>query len=220
MLRLTRLLPPAIAVAACLVAQTPAGLDNDQVHVIFATDQPHAKGALHEHKLNRVMVYLTAGEQEIVSQDGKKTTLKVKPGDVRWSPASGMHTSEVVSGGPLKIIELEVKKPGDPSKKANATSQDPVKLSPNVYKVEFENDQVRVVRVHFAAHQQVPEHEHLVNRAVVYLTAQHSKITASDGKSEDSQHEAGQVSWGGPAKHKEENLLATPVDVIMVEFKS
>ena len=160
-----------------------------------------------------------SGQQEIITQDGKKTIVKYKAGDVKWSPASGMHTSEVTSAAPVTIVELEVKKPGDPSKTAT-TALDPVKVSPKNYKVEFENDQVRVVRVKYTAHEGVPQHEHLLNRVVVYLTNQHSKLTLPDGKIDDSQHQPGQVSWGGPGKHKEENLLDKPIEVIVVEFKS
>src|SRR5580704_18342295 len=104
MLRLNRLFLLGLPVAACVFAQTPPAIDNDQVRVLTAHDQPHVKHALHEHKLNRVMVYLTAGEQDIITQDGKKTTLKLKAGDVKWSPASGMHTSEVTSGSAVNII--------------------------------------------------------------------------------------------------------------------
>lgn len=216
---LNRLFPLGLSVAACLLAQTPPTLENDQVRVLTVTDQPHIKHALHEHKLNRVMIYLTAGEQDIVTQDGKKTTLKFQAGDVKWSPASGMHTSEVTTAAPVKIIEVEVKKPGDPSKTATG-AQDPLKLSPQIYKLEFENDQVRVMRVKFPAHEAVPEHEHRLNRVVVYLTGQHSKLTTPDGKVEESKHQAGQASWGGPTKHKEQNVLDTPVEVVVVEFKS
>jgi hypothetical protein len=219
MLRLNRLFLPGLSVAACLFAQTPATLENDQVRVLPAHDEPHVKHALHEHKLNRVMVYLNAGEQDIITQDGKKTTLKFQPGDVKWSPAAGLHTSEVTSSTPVNIIEIEVKKPGDPSKTA-AVALDPLKVSPSVYKLEFENAQVRVMRVKFPAHGAVPEHEHALNRVVVYLTDQDSKLTTPDGKVEESKHKAGQVSWGGPTRHKEENVLDTPVEVIVVEFKS
>lgn len=219
MLRLNRLFLLGLPAAVCVFAQTPPAIENDQVRVLTAHDEPHVKHALHEHKLNRVMVYLTVGEQDIITQDGKKTTLKFKPGDVKWSPASGMHTSEVTSSAPVNIIEIEVKKPGDPSKTA-AVALDPLKLSPSVYKLEFENAQVRVMRVKFGPHQAVPEHEHVLNRVVVYLTDQDSKLTTPDGKVEESKHKAGQVSWGGPTKHKEENVLDTPVEVIVVEFKS
>jgi quercetin dioxygenase-like cupin family protein len=206
------------SVAACLFAQTPPTLENDQVRVLSVIDKPHAKGALHEHKLNRVMIYMQPGEQ-IISQDGKKTTLKFKAGDVKWSSASGMHTSEIISGSPVPIIELEVKKPGDPSKSAT-TALDPLKVAPNIYKLEFENDQVRVVRVKFGPNQPVPEHEHMLNRVTVYLTDQRSKLTTPDGKSEESAHKAGEVAWGGPTKHKEQNLLDKPVEILVVEFKN
>ena len=219
MLRLNRLFLLGLSAAPCLLAQSTTLLDKDQVHVIAVTDQPHAKNALHEHKLDRVMVYLQAGQEEFITKDGKKTTLKFKAGDVRWSPATGMHTSEVTSAAPVSMVELEVKKPGDPSKTANVPL-DPVKVSPKVYKVEFENDKVRVVRAKFAAHESVPQHEHVLNRVVVFLTDQHSKLVSPDGKAEESQHQRGQISSGGPAKHTEENLLDTPIDVIVVEFKS
>jgi len=219
MLRPFRFFLLGLAVAACAPAQTPPAIDNDQARVLTAHDEPHVKHALHEHKFNRVMVYLNAGDQDIVTKDGQKTTLHFKAGDVKWSPASGLHTSEVTSNAPVNIIEIEVKKPGDPSKSA-ATALDPAKVSPSVYKVEFENPQVRVMRVKFPPHGSVPEHEHGLNRVVVYLTNQDSKITTPDGKVDESKHKAGEVSWGGPARHKEENVLGTPVEVIVVEFKN
>lgn len=219
MSRLNRLFLLGLSAAACVSAQSPSAIDNDQVRVVTAHDVPHVKHALHEHPLNRVMVYLNAGQQDITTKDGKKTTLKFKAGDVKWSPSVGLHTSEVTSASPVEIVEIEVKKPGDPAKPA-VTALDPLKVSPSVYKLEFENPQVRVMRVKFPPHGSVPEHEHGLNRVVVYLTDQDSKLTTPDGKVEESKHKAGQVSWGDPTRHKEENALGTPVEVIVVEFKN
>ena len=56
MLRLNRLFLLGLSAAACLLAQNTPALENDQVRVLTVTDQPHAKTALHEHKLNRVVV--------------------------------------------------------------------------------------------------------------------------------------------------------------------
>lgn len=202
-----------------MLAQTPAMIDNDQTRVVMAHDAPHKKSAPHQHQFNRVMIYLTGGRQEIISADGKKTTLVFKPGDVKWSPASGMHTSEVLSNAPVDIIEVEVKKPGDPSKKIT-TPLDPSKVDPKTYKIEFENDQVRVSRVRFAAHGGAPMHEHQLNRVVVYLTDQNARMTNADGSSTMAVHKAGEASWGGPGKHREENLLDKPFEAIVVDFKS
>ena len=208
----------ALAAAVSALAQSPAPIDNDQTRVTVANDQPHKKSAPHEHKLNRVMVYLQPGRQEIISADGKKNTLVYKAGDVKWSPASGTHTSEVVSDIPVNIVEVEVKKPGDPAKKIT-TALDPLKVDPKHYKLEFENDQVRVMRVKFPAHGGAPMHEHQLNRVVVLLTDQNTRLTGPDGKADTSVHKAGEPVWGGPTQHKEDNLMDKPFEAIIVEFK-
>jgi hypothetical protein len=104
------LLLPAFA----LVAQTPnPPIENEYVRVVWATDQPAAKpGALHEHKQNRVMIYLDAGDMQIKYADGKVDNQHWKAGDVAWSQANGMHTSQNVSPKPLRIVEIEVRSAG------------------------------------------------------------------------------------------------------------
>ena len=210
--------------ALLLLAGSPAAadsrtlLENDKVRVVQAIDQPHSPSAPHQHKFNRVMIYLQPGRQDIVPETGAKNVLNFKAGDVKWSPVSGLHTSEVVSSAPVTIIELEIKKPGNG--KAITTALDPLKVDPQDYKLEFENSQVRVIRVHMAAHRQVPQHEHALNRVVVYLTEQNGKMIASDGKVDTAQHKPGEVSWGGPVTHKEENLMDKPFEALMIEFKS
>ena len=211
-------LPFLFAIAVCLAAQSSTAIDNDQVRVIQATDQPHAKGQPHEHKLNRVMIYLTPGSQSITPQNGKKVDLKFKAGEVRWSPASGMHVSEVTSDAPVRIVEVEVKKEGDASK-AVSNPLDPLKVDPKDYKLEFENAQVRVIRVKMGPHHKVPLHEHQLNRVVVYLTDQNGSMTA-DGKTDTAQHKAGEASWGAPTKHSEENLQDSTFEAVVVEFKN
>jgi uncharacterized RmlC-like cupin family protein len=208
-----------LAAAVCVLGQTAPPIDNEQARVVVAHDRPHNKGQLHEHKLNRVMIYLQAGKQDIITKDGKKTTLTWKAGDVKWSPASGPHTSEVISDDPVTIVEIEVKKPGDPSKTIT-TPLDPVKVDSKDYKVEFENSQVRVTRVKFAAKKGAPMHEHQLNRVVVYLTDQNTQLTSPDGKVDTTAHKAGEFSWGGPTKHKEDNLMSKPFEGLMIEFKN
>jgi beta-alanine degradation protein BauB len=210
---------PILTTAAALAAATPETLiENDQVKVIRVTDAPHAKTAPHQHQLNRVMIYLQGGRQEIVS-DGKKTVPEWKAGEVRWSPAGGIHTSEIVSANPVTMIELEIKKPGDPAKKVSA-AQDPLKVAPQLYKLEFENPQVRVFRVNMPPHVKVPLHEHATNRVVVYLTDQNTSTTPEGGTTEVGKHKAGEASWGALARHREENLSDAPFQAVVVEFKN
>jgi len=204
---------------AALFAQNQTPIENDQVRVVVVTDQPHAKSLLHDHKLNRVMIYLQPGRQEITPQNGKKVTSQWRVNEVKWSPASGMHQSEIVSDAPVTMVEVEIKKPGDPMKSATSPL-DPVKVAPRNYQVEFENSQVRVVRVRMGPGQSVPLHEHMLNRVVVYISDQNTRITSTDGKVENAQHKAGEASWAGPAKHQEQNLSDKPFEVVVVELKS
>ena len=49
-----------LATAACLSGQDRlVPIDNDQARVLKVVAQSHAKGQPHEHKINRVMIYLT-----------------------------------------------------------------------------------------------------------------------------------------------------------------
>jgi hypothetical protein len=106
----------ALTPLALLIAQpAPPPIENEFVRVVLANDQPAEKpGALHEHKQNRVMIYLDPGDMRIRYADGRVDNQHWKAGDVAWSPANGMHTSQNVSSKPLRIVEIELRNPGHP----------------------------------------------------------------------------------------------------------
>ncbi len=215
--RLPRYLVLLPAIAGALGAQTL--IDNDQVRVLKVTDQPHQRHALHQHPFNRVMIYLNAGRQEIVTADGKKTILEFRPGEVKWSPASGMHTSEIVSGEPVGIIEIEIKKPGDPAKTADCPMH-PLRVAPRLATRELENRQVLVYRVKYGPHGTLPMHEHVLSKVAVNLTPLDERLTTEGGQVSLVKQAAPTATWGGPVKHREENLGDSPIEAIVVEVKN
>src|SRR5439155_15052861 len=81
---------PGLLLAAMsgLYGQIPDGvrIDDPRVRVLVATEQPHKPSAMHEHGMNRVMIYLGDGEMKYTSKDGKVQTVKFKKGDVKWNP--------------------------------------------------------------------------------------------------------------------------------------
>ncbi len=171
------------ALVVFALAQTSrTNIDNDQVKVLSVTVEPHQKTPLHQHAVNRIMIYLQAGRQTIDYQDGKKVVLDWRAGEAKWSPASGMHIAEITSDKPVTIVEMELKKPGS-SAQAGTSSLDPVKVDPKHYKVEFENDQVRVLRVQIGAKETAPMHEHVLSRVVAYLTDQNFRVRGKSGVS-------------------------------------
>jgi quercetin dioxygenase-like cupin family protein len=192
--------------AAAVWAQTPSNvkIDSPQARVLIATEQPHHPSALHEHKVNRVMVYLGAGTMKYTNAAGKTQTVDYKAGEVRWSPAEPAHTSENVTDHSFQIVEVELK--GTPSAPMPASELEPLKVDPKHYTLEFENDQVRVLRVRYGPHEKGVQHEHKLNHIVVYLTDQ------AKGK-------AGEVKLDGPMAHSEENPLDHAVERIAIDLK-
>jgi hypothetical protein len=193
--------------------------ENDQVKVLRALEKPHVKGKFHEHKLNRVMIYLQPGRQRFEYQDGR--TAKVidwRAGEANWSAPEGMHAPETISDEAFNIIEIELKASG--AGKPIVSDLDPVKIDPKHYSVDFENPQVRVLRVKIEAHGVTPMHEHSVNRVTVFLTDQEFRVKDSHGKIDTVRHKAGDAVWGTPTIHMEENLSEKPFEVLAVELKA
>ncbi|HEY3841031.1 MAG TPA: hypothetical protein VGL72_30885 [Bryobacteraceae bacterium] len=197
--------PCLLLVAGSASGQSTVAIDNDSVKVISAYEKPRERTPMHEHKFNRVIIFEQGGKQEFISMRSQPTFLEFKTGEVIWSPAGGIHSSQVVSDVPVPMVEIEIKKLGNPSLLVPGPL-DPVKADPKHYKIEFENDQVRVLRVIIGPHESTPLHEHNLNRVVVYLSDQDFRVTSTDGKVEHVKHKAGDVTWSGSAGHKEENL--------------
>jgi uncharacterized RmlC-like cupin family protein len=199
-----------IAWASALQAQDAAApaiaqrLDTPQARVIVVTLQPRTPAnARNGHATNRVVVYLDDGV--MTRQQGEQSNrIEFRRGDVRWVPASGAYVAENISDHPIRILEIDLK--GPPAGPAPATPLDPAKVDPQHYKVTLENEFVRVLRVHYEAHEKGEMHEHILNRVVIYLNDQ------PGAKADD-------VRVSGAAKHAEENASGQPADRIAVEIK-
>jgi hypothetical protein len=196
--------------------------ENDQVII----NQPHPK--MHADKYNCVIIYAFRGGELQHYLDGHTEELHWLPGDVRWSPASGLHYSAPLPTAAfydppppngVMGMDIAIKKPGDPSKVVS-TALDLLRVDPQDYKLEFENSQVRVIRAKMGPRQSVPMHEHVLNSVVFYLTDANVRETSPEGKAVVAQHKAGDFSWGVPSKHKGENLNDKPFEALIVEVKN
>ena len=100
-----------------------------------------------------------------------------------------------------------------------AKAQDPVQVDPKNWKVEFENDQVRVLRVKIDPHGKLGMHEHPAN-LLITLTDGRVKDVFPDGKTAERDFKAGQATWRPAVKHANENLTDKPTESILVELKA
>jgi quercetin dioxygenase-like cupin family protein len=101
---------------------------------------------------------------------------------------------------------------------STALAQDFAKVAPNNVKVEIDNHDVRILRVHYGPHDKTAMHGH-PDHVIVFLTDNHTKHTFADGTTKELQSKAGQVVWRPALKHAVENLSDQPFDVIEIELK-
>ncbi|MGH7512933.1 MAG: cupin domain-containing protein [Gemmatimonadales bacterium] len=99
-----------------------------------------------------------------------------------------------------------------------AFAQDPVKVDSKHYKVELENDQVRVLRINYGAGEKSVMHEH-PSSVAIFLTDGKVKFTTPDGKTAEQAVKAGQTMYTPAGKHLPENAGAKPFELILVELK-
>lgn len=107
------------------------------------------------------------------------------------------------------------------------SAQDPTRTLPDAYKVQFENDYARVIRVHYAAGAKLPEHTHPPGTTVyVYLNDSEGVVFAHSGRSNRAVTRPPVMAGGvriasGPEEHHTaENPAATPSDFLRIVFKT
>jgi len=101
---------------------------------------------------------------------------------------------------------------------ASTLAQDPTKVEPKHYKLNFENEHVQVVSVYYGPHEKSAMHEH-PGGVVVFLTEAHLRFTDDNGKVREVYSKPGESRWYPPFKHKVENLGDTAYEAVYVGIK-
>jgi quercetin dioxygenase-like cupin family protein len=100
-----------------------------------------------------------------------------------------------------------------------AQAQDPVKVDAQHYTVEFENSQVRVLRIKVGPKEKSVMHRH-PNAVAIFVTDVNAKFSFPKGAPQDITAKAGEVQWTPAVTHLPENTGDQPMEVILVELKS
>lgn len=97
---------------------------------------------------------------------------------------------------------------------------DPVKLDPKHYHVEFENERVRVLRVHYGPGEKSVMHSHPPSIAI-NLTDLDFTFYLPEGRKQSILGKAGQIiPFEEPFKHLPENAGGKTFEALIVELKS
>ena len=98
------------------------------------------------------------------------------------------------------------------------TFPDALTADPAHYRLAFENDVVRVLRVKYPQGEKSVMHKHTAS-CVIFLTDQTFNFTLPDGTTEPASVSAGALGCGDGNVHLPENIAVDPAEFIMVEFK-
>ena len=105
------------------------------------------------------------------------------------------------------------------------SEQDATVAAAKNYRVELENDLVRVVRVTYGPHEKSPLHEHQGNAVVIVVLkggGRMRQVNADGTTVEGKTEQAGAVRFvpaRSPFKHASENVTDYPLETIRVELK-
>ncbi|MDX1474236.1 MAG: hypothetical protein R3309_08700 [Reinekea sp.] len=99
-----------------------------------------------------------------------------------------------------------------------ATAQDPAQVSPDIYKVILDNNQVRVLEYHSKPGQIDGMHSH-PTRLAYMLTPVKLKAVAPDGTITDVDAKAGDAFWLGPVTNSIQNVGNADARILIVEIK-
>lgn len=133
----------------------------------------------------------------------------------RYCDAASRQELARPSDNAVREIRVEIK--AAPSAKALAL--DAVRVDPARYKIDFENDKVRVVRLGFAAREKGVMVAH-PPRVLVTLTDVSVKLIFQDGRADKRGAPAGVAAWLEAETLQTENASNQPLEVVLVEPKS
>jgi quercetin dioxygenase-like cupin family protein len=98
-------------------------------------------------------------------------------------------------------------------------AQDPTKVDPKHYKVDSENAEVRILKIHYGPHEKSVMHSH-PDAVVIYITDGDTRMHLPDGKTQDSKGKAGEALFTPAGTHLPENISDKDFYAILVELKT
>ena len=202
--------------------------EDADVRVLDVHSAPHTREAVHTHRLPAVMYFEQQGAGDYDTVDGSvhrshPTDPNFKP-EVRAIKPEGPHYTTNTGDVPFHAIRVEFKHPGcglPGWKPAEPRAEDALLAAPASNSLLFENDEVRVLDVHLAAHRSEPMHNHPWP-GVIYVAEDAPKRDVPRGA--ENQPPAGsgfgvKVVPVDSEDHAFENVSDKPLHLIWFELK-
>lgn len=134
--------------------------------------------------------------------------------DARVTPGSAHYcaTAPHDDGHSMREIRVELKR----APETTSMKLDAVRVDPARYKIEFENERVRIVRLGFGPREKGMMVEH-PPRVLVTLTEVVVKLLFADGHTDERGAPAGVAAWLEGETLLTENANQRPLEVVLIE---
>ncbi len=192
-------------------------LDNEDVKVLEVTFDAGKGDKMHDHDPMTFHV-LQGGKARVTMPDGTVNERQVPTGFTGHNSESQRHRITNIGDDQIKILLIERKRSESSAEKKQELIL-PEEVSPEVYKVLLENDDVKVLEVTFAPGQSDLMHEHGV---LTYYGIKGGKLqnTLPDGTVREMEAPDGFVGHGDKiVKHQMKNVGTDTARFILVEHK-
>ena len=188
--------------------------ENEAVRILRIQYDAGDDSVMHYHP-DSVAVFLTDIQGQMSFSDGSVTEIDAPAGSTVFSSA-GEHKPTNTSDSAWEVVEVELKardgagsEPGGP---------DAIVADPDHYTTEFENDDVRVLRIAYGAGEGSVMHYH-PDAVAVFLTDHLVAFELPDGTTEEISAAAGDALFVPGGQHLPRNIADSGWELILVELK-
>jgi len=207
--------PAARAVDA--VESIPANyrvlLENELVRTVEHRLAAGATEPLHSHPYPRVLYALT--DSRIRVGDGALSTMRA--GEVAYREPQA-HAIQNVGNSESRLIMVELKK-AQPQRMYIPQTDDSTSVAPHVYRVLFENENVRVLESRTTPGTATAMHSHPGLVFGYRILPSRSRITFPDGNTVELDSQPGAFWIDSPSRHSVQNSGSTDSHTLLVEVK-
>ena len=208
------LLVIAVAVVPVAEFESTRVLENDLVTVTHTRYPAGATSEMHAHG-DRVNVFLTDLAVHVTTGEGEEFEATREVGTAVWSEATS-HALRAISDFDVVVVELR----GEGGTPVPISPSDATRVAAAHHTVEFENDEVRIVRVKLAPGERTASHAHSLPAVAVLLGDARIRVTDDAGQAQVVDRHRGEVRWMDPVgPHTVENVGETELLAIRVEVK-
>jgi quercetin dioxygenase-like cupin family protein len=188
--------------------------ENDRVRVVRIKYGPGEDSVMHHHP-DSATVFLTDYSVEMTLPDGSTSEMTGMAGTTAFAPG-GQHHPKNLSDAPLEVVQVELK--AEAAGTDIPEGEDPTVVDAAHYTAEFENDQVRILRIAYGPGEESVMHDHR-DGVAVFLTDHLVQMTLPDGSTSRIEAEAGETLWAPAGPHLPKNVADGPWELVLVELK-